>query len=184
MTTNKNFGKIFEESFKSSVLNCEEKIFFFRIKDVNVPPDLRNRVKLVRNDYDCLMFTSGHLFTLELKSTKEKSISFSESIIKQHQIDNLLEASTHNGVISGFLFNFREPENRLFFIHIRDFIDYQMAAQRKITNHKYRAKINKSSIPISICEEIGIEIKSTKMRVNYKYNIKEFVKEALLKYES
>lgn len=61
-----------------------------------------------------MMFARSHLFTLELKSTKENRFSFDESIIKQHQIDKLVEANTYEGVISGFVMNFREPQNRVF----------------------------------------------------------------------
>lgn len=178
----KNEGKVFEENFKKSIEDCGEKIFYFRIKDISLPPDVRSRVKLSQNDYDCFMFARNHLFTLELKSTKEKNISFSESTIKQHQIDNLLKASKYDGIISGFLFNFREPLNRLFFIHINDFVEYQRIAQNGIKDHTYKSKVNKSSIPIGICEEIGIEIKNFKKKVNYHYHVKEFITEAIKKY--
>lgn len=130
-----------------------------------------------------MMFARSHLFTLELKSTKEKNISFSESIIKQHQIDKLLEASTYENVISGFLINFREqPENKVYFIHIKDFVDYQYTAQNQIKDHKYKSKVNRSSIPIGICEEIGIEVKGFKKRVKWHYHMKDFITEAISKF--
>lgn len=129
-----------------------------------------------------MMFARSHLFTLELKSTKAKSVSFSESVIKQHQIDKLLEASEYENVISGFLFNFREPDNKVYFVTIQDFIKYQYIAQNEIKEHKYISKINKSSIPIGICNEIGIEIKGFKKRVKWHYHMKEFITEAIGKY--
>ncbi|WP_342423057.1 Holliday junction resolvase RecU [Paenibacillus sp. FSL E2-0178] len=172
-------GKKFEENFQSSAENVDEKIFFTRIKDTFIPPDLRQRVKVTKNDYDCMMFARSHLFTLELKSTKENRFSFDESIIKQHQIDKLVEANTYEGVISGFVMNFREPQNRVFFVPIQEFVKYQYIAQNQIKENKYKVKINKSSIPIGICEEIGIEIKGFKKKVNWHYHIKEFITEAI-----
>ncbi|ASA22559.1 hypothetical protein [Paenibacillus donghaensis] len=182
MVVKKKEGKVFEDNLQESVKQCEEKIFFSRIKDTFIPPDLRQRVKVTKNDYDCMMFARSHLFTLELKSTKENRFSFDESIIKQHQIDKLLEASTYENVISGFLMNFREPINRVFFIHINDFVDYQKVAQNQIKEHKYKSKINRSSIPIRICEEVGIEIKGIIKKVNYHYHMKEFITEAINTY--
>ena len=125
------------------------------------------------------MFARSHLFTLELKSTKEKRVSFSESVIKQHQIDKLLEASEYDNVISGFLFNFREPDNKVYFVPIQDFIKYQYIAQNEIKEHEYISRVNKSSIPIGICNEIGIEIKGFKKRVKWHYHMKEFITEAI-----
>ena len=109
-----------------------------------------------------MLFGQEHLFTLELKSTKEKRFSFDESIIKQHQIDKLEEASHFSNLVSGFIFNFREPDNRVFFVHIKDFLDYKYIAQNQIKEHNYKSKVNKSSISLPICEEIGLEIKGFK----------------------
>ncbi|WP_411735060.1 Holliday junction resolvase RecU [Paenibacillus sp. M2] len=177
-----NQGRIFEEDFQKSAAQGKEKIFFTRIKDTFIPPDLRNRVRITRNDYDCMMFAENHLFTLELKSTKLKSISFDESIIKQHQIDKLAEANAYEGVISGFIMNFREPENKVYFIHIEEFLKYQNIAQNQIKEHTYRNKVNKSSISLAICAEIGIEIKGYKPRTRWHYHLKDFIVEAINTY--
>jgi len=184
MAVKKKEGKVFEDNLQESVKQCCEKIFFSRIKDTFIPPDLRQRVKVTKNDYDCMMFARSHLFTLELKSTKENRFSFDESIIKQHQIDKLLEANTYENVISGFVMNFREPQNRVFFIPIQEFVDYQYVAQNMIKEHKYISKVNKSSIPIGICEEIGIEIKGSKKRVNWHYHMNAFITDAINTYQS
>nr|WP_197498912.1 Holliday junction resolvase RecU [Mycobacterium sp. E3298] len=125
------------------------------------------------------MFSKGHLFTLEQKSTKDKSISFSEKIIKKHQIENLLKADTYDDVISGFLFNFREPENKVYFVPIKDFVAYKNVAENEIKDHTYKSKVNKSSIPISICEEVGIEIAWRKKTKRYHYHLREFIEQAI-----
>lgn len=135
--TVKNEGKVFEANFQSSAKAQSEPVFFERIKDVSIPNHLRMQVKLPKNKYDCYMFHKGYLFTLELKSTKNKSISFSESIIKAHQIDHLLEANNYDRIISGFIFNFREPDNRTYFVHIKDFVEYQIYINSGDENKKY-----------------------------------------------
>ena len=163
-------GKIFESDIETS--SKEQNVFYFRVRDVNLPPDVRMRVKLPQNKYDCLLFYNGYLFPVEMKSTKGKSVSFSESIIKANQIENLKEATDYEDVIAGFLFNFREPDNKTYFVHIDEFLKYKNIAENQL-DHTYINKINKSSIPIKICEEIGIEIKSVKKRVRYRYLIKD-----------
>lgn len=176
----KNAGKQFEKDIEDS---CKDQnIFYFRVRDVNLPPDVRMRVKLPQNRYDCLLFYKDHLIPVELKSTKSKSISFSESMIKANQIRNLEEAIKYDGVIAGFIFNFREPDNKAYFVHINDFVEYKHIAENEIKEHKYKSKVNKSSIPISICEEIGIEITNVKKRTNYRYLVNKMIKQVIEKY--
>lgn len=83
---------------------------------------------------------------------------------------HLEAASKYEGVLPGFLFNFREPENRVFFVHINDFLTYKNIAENQL-EHTYISKVNKSSIPIGICEEIGTEVRWMKKKVNYTYYI-------------
>jgi penicillin-binding protein-related factor A (putative recombinase) len=175
-------GKIFEANLEDSIKSCKPKIFYSRIKDTFIPFELRGKVRTSKNPYDCLMYSDGHLFTFELKSTESKSVSFSESIIKEHQITNLQDANLCEGVISGFIFNFRIDEPKTYFIHIEDFMKYKLIAQAEFAVHSYKSKINKSSMPLAICEEIGIEIKSTLKKVNYRYHMKEFIIKAISKY--
>lgn len=183
----KNPGKIFEEDFKKS---CQDqKIFFHRIKDMKVPWDLPEWVKkkiiMPRNEYDSFIFANGHLFPLELKSLDSKSISFSESIIKQHQLDNLEKATDYNGVIPGLILNFRKDENRAFFIHITDFLNYKYIAENDHDNHPYKSvkKINQKSIPIAVAEEIGVEIPNVKKKVRFRYYVNEMVDKAIDKFK-
>jgi penicillin-binding protein-related factor A (putative recombinase) len=172
-------GKQFEKDVEQSAK--DQSIFYFRVRDVNLPPDVRMRVKLPQNKYDCLLYYKGYLLPVEMKSTKDKNISMKEHMIKAHQIKSLKEATTYENVIPGFIFNFREPTNRAFFIHITDFVTYQNIAENKL-EHTYKSKINKSSIPIGICEEIGIEITNAKKQVNYRYYINKMIDELVEKY--
>lgn len=171
-------GKVFEESLESS---CnDQNIFYHRIKDTYVPPDLRRRVRVTKNKYDSLLYYKNYLFPVEMKSTKENRFSFDESIIKQHQIENLKEANDYNGVIAGFIFNFRQPENRAFFVHIEDFVIYKNIAENGL-DHTYKSKVNKASIPLGICEEIGIEITNIKKITKYRYYINKLLDELIRK---
>ncbi|KAA6472125.1 PDDEXK family nuclease [Bacillus swezeyi] len=160
-----NQGKVFEANVEKSAK--DQRIFFYRIKDVN-PMSLKKGAAVSKNKYDCFLHYKGFLFPVELKSTKNKSYSFSEKIIKSQQIKYLKEASKFDYVIPGFLFQFREPENKVFFVHIDDFLTYKNIAENQL-KHTYENKINKSSIPIKICEEIGTEVRWMKKKVNYTY---------------
>lgn len=162
-----NLGKVFEANIQQSAK--DQGLFFYRIKDVN-PMAIKRNFGVSKNNYDCFLYAKGVLFPLELKSTKSKSISFSESMIKAQQIKHLEAASKYEGVLPGFLFNFREPENRVFFVHIKDFLTYKNIAENQL-EHTYISKVNKSSIPIGICEEIGTEVRWMKKKVNYTYYI-------------
>lgn len=167
-------GKIFEESLEGS---CKKQnIFSLRIKDTFIPAKFRKEIRVSKNKYDFILFSNGYLLPVELKSTKAKSISMKEEIIKSHQITSLEEALNYENTIPGFIFNFREPDNRTFFIHIDGFIEYKNIAENQL-DHSYQNKINRSSIPIAICEEIGIEIKNEKKRTRYFYDMQGFIDE-------
>src|SRR5690606_37791804 len=128
-----------EDSSKS------QSLFFFRVRDVN-PNAIKRGMSVPKNKFDSLVYYDGILLVLELKSTKAKSISFSESMIKAYQIKSLQEAASFSGVVPGFLFNFREPENKVYFVHIDSFLEYKNIAENEITDHTYKNKVNKSSI--------------------------------------
>jgi penicillin-binding protein-related factor A (putative recombinase) len=142
----KNQGKQFEEDLMKS---CKKQnIFYDRIKDTFIPPDLRDRVFVSKNKFDNYIFKDGWLFPLELKSSGQKSISFDEKIIKQHQIDSLYEATKYNDqIIPGFLFNFREYVNQTYFVYILDFLEYKNSTGRK-------------SISLEVCSQKGLQVHS------------------------
>ena len=63
----------------------------------------------------------------------------------------------------GFIFNFRNKDNRTFFVTIKNFLDY--------TN-----QLNKKSININdVLKMNPIEIENNKLRTNYRYNIDELL---------
>ena len=95
------------------------------------------------------------MFALELKSTKQKSISFAGSspMIKKHQVKALTQAAKF-GIIAGFIFNFRG--NGTYFLPIQKFNDFTNSTMRK-------------SIDLSHCKLEGIEMYETKLKVNSRY---------------
>jgi penicillin-binding protein-related factor A (putative recombinase) len=176
----KNVGKVFEEDLKLSA--AEQGVFFYRIKDVN-PMFLKPNTRVSKNDFDSFIYKKPNLFPVELKSSGQRSISFDEKIIKQHQIDALKEAVEYDGLIAGFIFNFREYDNFTCFVHINDFLEIKELSQSKISQHRFESKLNKSSIGLDICKEVGIEIKNVKKKVKYRYYINQMLKELIEKYQ-
>lgn len=181
-----NFQDQFFASCKSLGVFCE------RVKDQYIPHNVRllltkHKIHLptTKNKYDFYLYSKPNLYTLEFKSINAKSISVTDpKIIKPHQIEALDGADKSDGVIPGFIFNFRgTEENETYFVHIKDFLEYKNIAVNGISNHTYKSKVNKSSIPVGICAEIGIRINNFKKRTKYHYHVKEFIKEAEKRYE-
>lgn len=176
-----NHGSRFQEDIQNSA--AKQNVWFMRIKDVNIPFKYRAFIKVPQNEYDSLLFYKQYLFAVELKSTQNKSISFSENIIRPHQIENLHKASQYDGIIAGFLMNFREYDNKTYFIPIEKFIEYRNVAQNNL-KHTYRSKVNKASIPLDICKEIGFEIFNVKKRTRYRYYITDLLEQLIAKYNT
>lgn len=180
----RKIGQQFQTDIENS---CKEQdVFFHNIKDVFLPPDVRRRVRLPKNKYDSIIFHKGYLFPLELKTTNKKSLSFSESVIKEHQIEGLIEASKYEDVIPGFLINFREqPENLTYFIPINRFTEYKHIAENQM-EHTYKCrkgkKLNRASIPVDICQEIGIEVLSVQKRIHHRYFIIDLLDSVIADY--
>jgi penicillin-binding protein-related factor A (putative recombinase) len=167
----KNPGKIFEGDWKDS---CDEQnVYYFRVKDIFIPPEIpiqwRQKIKRRQNEFDNFVFGQGLLVPCELKSTQAKSVSFSESVIKENQIEQLLKASAYDDIFPGFVFNFRSAE-KTYFVPIEEFIAYKDTVECK-NDRVYKSKLNKSSIPIHICAEVGIEVKCEKKRIHWRYDV-------------
>lgn len=116
------------------------------------------------------MFTGNFLYTLELKSVGTKSISFEKEksdkgIIHKHQIDNLQKFSTYKNVISGFILDFRLSD-KTYFCSINNFIKMIKNLNKKSFNEDDLSKW---------CQTI--EIKKKKLKVNYRYDIANYIKD-------
>ena len=121
--------------------------------------------------FDCNTRT---LTALELKSTsgsltfwredfeeKGKKKSFN---IKKNQIQGLQKWSKYS-MNCGLVINFRNKQNRTFYIPINEFI-------------KYTSALNKKSINMDdVLQMNPIEIENTLMRTNYKYDLDKFLGE-------
>ena len=166
----KNTGKLFEEEVQTSC--SEQKIWYFRVRDVNLPPDLRTRVRVPENPYDSLIYKDGYLFPTEMKSTKGKSLPFKN--IKEHQIESLIASNTYDDkIIPGFLINFSDEE-RSFFLHIDDFIKYRECAEQGEKECEGR-KVNGSSISLDYCEGVATEITGVKKKVKHRWYINKLI---------
>lgn len=172
----KNTGKNFESIIKS---NAPDYLKVTRIPDPPQSFTQREDTKFSKkNPYDFEAFDSIHriCYCLELKSVAQKYITYhtceddekkkKSANIQWHQIEGLTNASEYNNVIAGFLLNFRldNGEQLLYFLNIKDF-------------NKFRKDTSKKSLNIMdvvLCG--GIKINGEKLKVNYRWNLDEFLK--------
>ncbi|GAV11505.1 hypothetical protein [Paenibacillus sp. NAIST15-1] len=182
-----NEGKVFEKNWAESYAKLP--IYYLRLVDAVKWTRGGDSSFTPSNPFDALQFKSPFLFLLELKSTSGTSMSFnpnkpdekpennkSQLMLKPHQVKALMKAIETEGIISGFIINFREKKmktihhpHETYFIHINDFM-------------KFAIESGRSSISREGCREIGLYIGATLKKVNYKYHVDEFINEALIKY--
>jgi recombination protein U len=150
----KSEGKQFELDFKASVPSY---VWFYRFKDgtANFNGQKNENVRFqAKNICDCELYYK-HLFLLELKSTKEKRIPL--SMIRDNQIKELTEAGHFEGILPGFVVNFRSEEET-YFLDIWAFNDFVEQETRK-------------SIPLQYFRDNCLKIEQERKRVRYKYNL-------------
>lgn len=141
-----NIGKRFEEDIKKCI---PDYVMTLRLKD-SAQSYNHGTVSsfTTKNPYDFLMWDSKKriLYTLELKTVKGKSISFERikedhGEIHYHQIKGLEYASKFDGIIAGFIIQFREIESTLF-INIDDFLLLMDSIEKKSFNINDLGKYN------------------------------------------
>jgi penicillin-binding protein-related factor A (putative recombinase) len=175
----KSSGKLFEEEIQVSAK--EQRIWFFRVRDVNLPVEMRTKIKVPENPYDALIYRDGYLLPSEMKSTKGKSLPFKN--IKEHQIDSLIDANTYDKkIIPGFLINFRD-QGKSYFLHIDDLIKYQYFANKGEKECEGR-KVNGSSISMDYCEGIATKLTGIQKRVKYRWYINKMIDSLIDKYKN
>lgn len=140
-------GKVFEQEFLKSF---QSNIFIQRMKDDTFG------YKGVANFCDFICFSSPHLYLFELKSTKQRSLPFSN--ISKYQIDMLYKYSLHQGVKAGFVFNFRSHNYQTYFLSADLAYEYYYQAHRK-------------SFPLKWVQENGILLPSTLVRTRYRFDL-------------
>lgn len=170
----KNEGKNFESVLKSNVPS------YLKIVRIPDPPQSftqRSDTKFSKKnpyDFECYDSLNRISYSLELKSTSQKYLSYhtckkdeeddKNAMIQWHQIEGLTKASEYNNCIAGFMFNFRldSGEQLLYFMNIKDF-------------NEFRRSTNKKSLNImDISLNGGIKISGEKLRKNYRWNLDEF----------
>lgn len=132
-----NEGKRFEADISGSI---SEHVFWQRINDNAASFSGASALRFSpKNGYDFEAYVYPNLFALELKSTKNTSISFerkgvkSQAMIKWYQINALQLAGQHRGIVAGFIFNWRN-KNKTHFVRIEDFIKFMDSTDKKSIN--------------------------------------------------
>ena len=115
-----------------------------------------------------MMFDGNHFFCLELKSVAGKSISFERTKndkgeIHYHQIEYLKSCLNYRNIIPGLIIDFRGTDNT-WFLNIKEWDD--------LINSISKKSFNESDL-ISYSHPILISKK--KLKVNYRYNIQQFI---------
>lgn len=173
----KNAGKVFEDSFIASV--DRSHILVKRLNDNAASWSGGTASRFAsKNECDFLLYDSDtKLFmALELKSTKGSLTFWREDFenkevkqtfnIRKCQIQGLQKWSQYSGVY-GFVINFREFDNKTFFIDIKDFLEYT-------------SRLSKKSINIDdVLKMKHVVIDNKIKRVKYKYDIDKFINDVL-----
>lgn len=160
-------GKIFEQNWKNSI---PDYIFYYRPPDAAQSFGSNQKLRFsAKSPCDCFLFDGNLLYAFELKSVGTKSISFERNkadkgVIHKHQIDNLTKFFTYKNVISGFIFDFRLSE-KTYFCNINQF-NYMI-------NMINKKSFNEENL-LKYCHPI--EISKKKLKVNYRYDIENFIK--------
>ena len=170
-----NVGKIFENNFKACV---PDNIIYYRLQD---PPQSFNKSESLRfswkNPCDCFLFDgeTRTFYSLELKSSKSKSFSYElekginkTANIHFHQIEGLRNFAKYNGVVSGFIFNFRY--DNLEHTYFQEICDFDVMVK----------ELNKKSFnELDLIKYNPIKINQTLKKVNYKYDVSQFLRDTI-----
>lgn len=160
----KNLGKIFEQNFRKSVPD-DRRVYYYRLKDsASSYYGGNSNLRFSQNNIaDAFLFYVGEyadlLFILEYKSHKGKSLPL--TCIRKNQYEEMLEASKKSKVLPLLIVFFSDIE-RCFALTIEEFDKFVKNTDRK-------------SIPLEYFENYGIEIETTKLKTNYRYNVLKFL---------
>jgi recombination protein U len=146
-----NEGKKFEQDIKDSV---PEEVFYYRLKDGTASWGGEETRFQSQNACDCIMFYNSHMYMLELKSHKGKSLPF--SCIRDNQLSELVQA-TQKGVKAGFIVNLRDVEKTYY---------VDAVTMQELINTSER-----KSIPLEFFETQCIKVFGEKKRTRWRYDI-------------
>lgn len=88
----------------------------------------------VKNLCDFILYKIPNIYLLELKSHKGKSIPF--GAIHPYQIESLYQFSSIDGVVAGFVFNFRDM-NETYFVDVVTVYQFYHVGERKSFSLKW-----------------------------------------------
>lgn len=170
-----NPGKLFERDFKNSI--PEDVLIQRMIDPVQSFLTGPNTIFSPRQPYDFFMYSYPILFCLELKSKGIRHITFyredfvvgkvkeDDFDIKKHQIEGLTKARMHEGIMAGFVINFRIDDHTYYF-DIDDFNWLIEDLPKKSINEE------------DILAAGGILIDQELVRTRYRYDIHKFIEDA------
>lgn len=170
-----NVGKNFEAGIKKSV---PDYALLYRLPDSAQSFGNSANLRFSRkNPFDYIMWDSkSHtLYALELKTVDGISISFERELgehcngIHHHQIKGLNEWNKYDGIVCGFIIEFRKIETTIF-LNISDFNAMMECVDKKSFNIK---DLDENHIPY-------IVIPQRKLKVNYVYDIESFIQNTKL----
>ena len=157
-------GKNFEQEFKDSI---PDDIQCYRHKDgtsswdagvckkCKTPIEKNTRFQ-AKNISDFHVYYGGRLIYIELKSTLQKSLSF--SAVRETQKEEMLNAAKkYKGVKAGLLVNFRSV-NETYWISIEQFDRFEKSLESK-------------SIPLKKFQLHGIKAGQRLKKVHYTYDV-------------
>lgn len=118
-----------------------------------------------------MLFDGYHFFCLELKTVAGKSISFERTkkdkgVIHYHQIEYLKSCLNYKNIIPGMIIDFRGTDNT-WFLNIYEWDDLINSIAKKSFNE---SDLLSYSHPILISKK--------KLKVNYRYDVEKFIKNA------
>lgn len=160
-----NVGKKFEKDFSESI---PEYVLVYRLPDSAQAFGDSSRLRFSnKNPFDFMLWDSQRhiLYALEMKSVSGKSVSFErdkddKGVIHFHQIEGLNKYNKYEGIVCGFVINFRSIETTLF-LYIDSFNGVVKSINKKSMSYD---DIIKSGYP-------SIVIPQFKKRTRYTYDV-------------
>lgn len=166
-----NVGKDFEAAIRKSV---PEWCLYYKLPDQAAAFGQTSGLRFSKkNPFDAILFNprTRTLYAVELKTVAGKSISFERTkdetgVIHKHQIDGLLEWSKYDGVVAGFIIEFRQEETTVF-LDIKTFTELSSSVDKKSFN---LSDLDAHALQYTVIEQ-------QKLRTRYRYDIEKFLSE-------
>ena len=149
-------GKKFQEDFKKSV---PDDMYYYRLRDGTASWSGGENTRFqASNACDDLLYQSGLLCMLELKSHKGKSLPY--SAIRDNQVDELCKAAQF-GIAAGFVINMRDVEET-----------YYLPSDAVCSHIATGAR---KSIELEYMRMYGCRLKAEKKRTRWRYDLTDLL---------